>query len=203
MELKGEIFPLSRVIQGQKCKGRKIQKVQDLKPIVFVRFNTQQGKTKAVTLHALLDSGSFGCLVTEKFTRKLQVKCNAGDTIWTTTAGAMSTSSKCQVEFTIPELPDAGLFKWDMYVTKSLGAYGMILGRDLTTNLRIDIQFSTNSISWDGVEIPMKDCNAIFKETFYVGNTAAMEEVADRIGSISEAKYKRPISKIFATSQFT
>jgi hypothetical protein len=40
MELKGELFPLGRVIQGQKRMDRKIQKAQDLKPIVFVRFNT-------------------------------------------------------------------------------------------------------------------------------------------------------------------
>jgi hypothetical protein len=64
MELKGELFPLSKIVQGQKRKDRKIQKVQDLKPIAFVRFNTRQGKTKAVTLRALLDSGGSGSLVT-------------------------------------------------------------------------------------------------------------------------------------------
>jgi hypothetical protein len=33
MELKGELFPWSRVIQGQKHKDIKIQKVQDLSPL--------------------------------------------------------------------------------------------------------------------------------------------------------------------------
>jgi hypothetical protein len=59
------------------------------------------------------------------------------------------------------------------------------------TDLGIDIQFSTNSVSWDGVEIPMKDCDATFEESFYVGNTIAMEEAADRIQSILEAKYEK------------
>jgi len=77
-----------------------------------------------------------------------------------------------------------------MYATKSLGAYDMIIGRDLMSDLGIDIQFSATSVVWDGMEIPMKDRDATFEESFHVGDTVAMEEAADRIRDILEAKYE-------------
>jgi hypothetical protein len=77
-----------------------------------------------------------------------------------------------------------------MYVTKSFWAYDMIIGRDLMSDLGIDIHFSTTSVVWDGMEIPMKDRDATFEESFHVGDTVATEEAADRIRDILEAKYK-------------
>jgi hypothetical protein len=38
----------------------------DLRPIAFVRFNTRVGKSKPVTVKALLDSGASTSLITEK-----------------------------------------------------------------------------------------------------------------------------------------
>ena len=158
---------------------------------MFVRFNTRVGKSKPVTLRALLDSGGSGSLVTEKFTKKLRTKCTNDNTVWSTPGGTLNTNTKCTVEFSIPEMHDARLIKWDMYVTKNLGAYDMILGRDLMTDLGIDIHFSTNSVTWDGIEIPMKDRDATFEESFHIGDTAAVEEAATRIREILEAKYEK------------
>ena len=158
---------------------------------MFVRFNTRVGKSKPVTLRALLDSGGSGSLVTEKFTKKLRTKRTNDNTVWSTPGGTLNTNTKCTVKFSIPEMHDARLIKWDMYVTKNLGAYDMILGRDLMTDLGIDIHFSTNSVMWDGIEIPMKDRNATFKESFHIGNTVAIEEAATRVREILEAKYEK------------
>ena len=154
---------------------------------MFVRFNTRVGKSKPVTLRALLDSGGSGSLVTEKFTKKLRTKRTNSDTVWSTPGGTLSTNTKCSVEFSILELQDARLIKWDMYVTKNLGAYDMILGRDLMTDLGIDIHFSTNSV----IEISMKERDATFEESFHIGDTAAVEEAATRVREILEAKYKK------------
>jgi hypothetical protein len=128
MDQNGEMFPLSQVIHGRKRPARKRVKTEDLKPIVFVRLNTRHGKAKAVTLRALLDSGGSGSLVTEQFTKKLRTKVSSASTVWMTPGGALKTNTKCKVQFTIPELHDARLVEWDMYVTKSLGAYDMIIG---------------------------------------------------------------------------
>jgi hypothetical protein len=50
------------------------KKMEDLKPIVMVRLNSQMGKAKLITLKALLDSGDLGSLVCQKFVDKLRVK---------------------------------------------------------------------------------------------------------------------------------
>jgi hypothetical protein len=78
----------------------------------------------------------------------------------------------------------------NLYVTKDLGAYDMIIGRDMMSDLGIDIKFSNNSVTWNGVEVPMKDRDATFKESFHVGDITAMEEATEKGCTILEAKYE-------------
>jgi hypothetical protein len=185
----GDMFPIAGLIQGQKRPNRKRPKTEDLKPIVFVNFNTRQSKSRPVILQAVLDSGGSGSLVTEKFTRKLKRKAVKSDTVWSTPAGALNTGTKCKTTFNIPKLHDSIQIKWDLYVTKSLGAHDMIIGRDMMSDLGIDTRLSNNSVCWNKSEIPMKDRDATFEESFYTGDTAAMEEATDRVRIILEAKY--------------
>ena len=142
---------LARSIQSLKVPDtNKRQRVgiapSDLRPMAFVRLNTRLGKPKPVTIRALLDSGGSGSLVTERFTRKLKLKTVKSNTVWTTPARALNTGTKCKAIFNIPELHDSIQIKWDLYVTKSLGAYDMIIGRDMMSDLGIDIRFSSNSV---------------------------------------------------------
>ena len=66
----------------------------------------------------------------------------------------------------------------------------MIIGRDMMSDLGIDIKFSNNSVTWNGVEVPMKDRDATFEESFHLGDTTAMEEATERVRTILEAKYE-------------
>ena len=84
-----------------------------------------------MTIKALLDSGGSGTLITEKYAKKLRCKDVTSTTVWTTPGGAMQTNCKCQAQFTLPELHDNRLIAWDVHVTKNLGAYDMIIGRDI------------------------------------------------------------------------
>ena len=52
---------------------------------------------------------------------------------------------------------DDKLVKWDFHVTKTLGAYDMIIGRDLMEFLGINIRFSDRVIEWEGATMPFKD----------------------------------------------
>ena len=152
-------FALSKYIRSQ-TNTNKRQRVDDvrtdLRPIAFVRFNSRQGKPKPVTLRALLDSGGGGTLVTEEYAKKLRAKRSSTQQVWTTPSGSMTTSSKVRTQFTIPELHDNRVIEWDMHVTKSLGAYDIIIGRDLLQFLGIDVLFSSLTVEWDGATMPFK-----------------------------------------------
>ena len=101
----GELYPIQNLVRDHRKrrvtfdsdeKPTKKTKCGDLKPIVFVRFNTRMGKAKPVTIKALLDSGGSGSLVSEKYASKLRMKKQASKTIWTTPGSTMTTSVKCQ-----------------------------------------------------------------------------------------------------------
>jgi hypothetical protein len=75
-----------------------------------------------------------------------------------------------------------------LYVVPDMGAYDMIIGQDLPMNLGIDIQFSTNTVIWDTVEIPMKTRDAT-AESFHLSDPAIIQEATARVQGILEAKY--------------
>ena len=59
-----DLFSLVNLVRGQ--PPRKRRKTIDLKPIVYVRFNSRLGKAKPITLRCLLDTGASGSLVAQK-----------------------------------------------------------------------------------------------------------------------------------------
>ncbi len=189
-----EMFSISKLIHGQGSKPvLKRQKTKELKPIVFVRFNTRKaGTPKPVTLRALLDSGGSGSLVTAKFAKKLRLKKSGeAKTVWTTPAGALKTTVKCRAQFMLPELHDNRLIEWDLHVTKDLGTYDMIIGRDILQDLKIDIKFSTSTIEWDNSEIPLKDSDTQAKDGFFVQDPQSVDDATDRLKHILDAKYEK------------
>jgi hypothetical protein len=139
---------MRNIAQSQDKNKAKRQKVVDLKPIVAVRFNTKLGdKTKNVMLRCLLDSGASSSLVTEEYVKGMHARYSKGKhTTWISPAGEMTTTSVCQTRFAIPEFHRDRIIEWKLHVTKNLGAYDMILGRDVLSGLGIKFDFADNTI---------------------------------------------------------
>ena len=164
---------------------------EDLRPMAFVRLNTSLGKPSPTTVRALLDSGASESLVTAKHVKKLRVKdAKATTTVWTTPAGEMKTRSKVKAQFTMPELQEKRLVEWNFHVTEDMGAYDMIIGRDVLSFLGIDIKFSEQVVTWDHGEMPFKPKDATVQTQYHVAESMAVNEATDRIKSILDAKYE-------------
>ena len=88
-----ELCSIASLIHSQQPQ-RKRRKTEDIKPVVFVRFNTRShGKAKPTTLKALIDTGGSGSLVTTEYATKLKkLKDHTEQTVWTTPAGELKTS---------------------------------------------------------------------------------------------------------------
>ena len=172
-----DLFSIASLVRGQNPYKRR--KMTELKPIVFVRFNTRKGKPKPVTIRALLDSGGSGTLVTSKFAKKLRNPKKADKTVWSTPAGDMKTTLKCKAQFSIPELHDNRLIEWDVHVTETLAPYDMIIGRDVLSDLGIDLLFSNNTIEWDDSQIPFKDADATLNESYHVNDSNLLVQATE------------------------
>ena len=95
-----------------------------------------------------------------KHTNKLRVKeVNTKGTLWITPAGE-HIHSKTKAWFTIPELQYKKLVKWTFHVTKDMGAYDMIKGRD--------IQFSVQQVRWECTSMPFKPVDAVLHTDYHI-----------------------------------
>ena len=183
---------IANIVHGHKSKRQRTDVLdKDLRPITFVRFNTSQGKMKPVTIRALLDSGASETLVCSKHAKKLRLKTSSnGKTTWSTPGGTLSTSTTAKCQFTLPELHDDKLIEWKVHVTKDLGNYDMIIGRDILRFLEIDIQFSTQEVVWDHATLPFKHVDATPLDAYHVSEPEVITKATDRIKKILDAKYE-------------
>jgi hypothetical protein len=89
----------------------------------------------------------------------------------------------------MPELQDDKLIEWNMYVTKDLGNYDMIIGRDILQFLGINIQFSTQEVVWDYASMLFKDFDATALDSYHIEDPDGLLKDTDRLKKILDAKY--------------
>ena len=52
-----------------------------------------------------------------------------------------------------PELQHLEMIEWEFNVAETLGDYDMIIGRDMLSELGINLRFSDNVVEWNGQEL--------------------------------------------------
>ena len=69
-----------------------------------------------------------------------------------------------KVNFSLPEFSDKKVVTWKFKVFESttLG-YDMVIGRDIMSELGMDLSFNKKTMIWEGIEIPMRDFNKLRK----------------------------------------
>ena len=111
-------------------------------------------------LKALFDSGASATLVNQAAVKNLK-KTVTKRMLFSATAGNFSTHGKCQVKLKFPEINPTAKITKTVHITKTLGNYDLIIGRDLLHKLGVDISFSSKTMTWNDVTIDMKPptCN--------------------------------------------
>ena len=179
---------IHQILLGHRPINKRIRR-DKLVPMAFGVLRTSLGKPHPKTIKILMDSGSGGTLISETYVNKLRLKQDK-ITKWTTAAGTFDTTQKTQIQFVLPEFADDKLINTKVHVAKSLGNYDMIIGRDLLQELNIDILFSQDAISWEGVTVPMKSIDATLEDSFYINDSPAVDEATARMKQILDAKYE-------------
>ena len=94
-----------------------------------------------------------------------------------------------QSTFSLPEFFEDRLIEWNVHLTEKLGHYDMIIGRDLLTELGVDINFSTSTCSWDNSVIPMREPTVPIEQSFIVEESGPVKQATSRLKKILDAKY--------------
>eukprot|EP00957_Ditylum_brightwellii_P188994 14387554-Ditylum_brightwellii.AAC.1 len=85
---------------------------------------------------------------------------------------------------------------YKLHVVNSLGIYDMILGRDFSSSLGLILDHSTETITWDDADIPMKATSAQVSDSFHIKDPKGINNMVGRIAGdankmILQAKYKK------------
>jgi hypothetical protein len=143
---------------------------------------------------------SFSTLGHHKLTSQI---CNETVATWNTAAGQIKTSERCVVHFSLPEFSPTSTIAWDMHVrTLDNTQYDMIIGNDLLECLKIvDLKFSTSTINWDGIEIPMQSKDATLEE-YIINKSPSLHNASRQVKEILDAKYE-PVNLKVVTATCT
>ena len=73
----------------------------------------------------------------------------------------------------------------------NLGAYDMIIGRDVLSDLGVKFDFTEHTMEWDGATIAMRSSDVKRPQVFLLQEPDAVYEAAEWLKDILDAKYKK------------
>ena len=198
-----EIAIAKNTKNNHKSKKRKVTfKLPEPTPVTFanIRGGKKNRKNKYENLRVLLDSGCSHSLILSKFC-KIKNK-NKKVRKYSTGSGTLTTTHEAEVQFTLSEFSTSKIItsKFSTIEDDVVG-YDMVIGRDLMTTLNMDLLFSKKLVSWEGMEIPMRDFKSLSKHNYSRHELKAMvqtmqepkatKESTSRMVEILDAKYEK------------
>lgn len=193
-----DAYLLQKQLKRQSLSStNKKHKKQHLVPISFCRLHSPTGTDSFVDAKGLLDSGGSGCLIAKHLTQNLPVITPASAAQFLTAAGTYTSQGLVHLKFSMPELHHDRLIEWQFHVAENLGAYDLIIGRDLMQELPINLHFDSLEIEWDNARIPMRPIDATSQTSYHIQDPPAVADATERIKAILDAKYEKAnISKL-------
>ena len=162
----------------------------------------RKGTHDQAPVKVLLDSGTSSTIVSGRYCKKLKQKTQK-KTTWATKAGTFTTSSTAKIKLSLPELDSNKIVTWDCYVDDSTEKqrYDVIIGRDLLSVLKLNLDFDTMSISCEkgpymGCSTPMKPIDDVLKfsgvkEIMEILDVDPVHDATKRVARITKANYKK------------
>ena len=116
------------------------------------------GETPSKLTRVLIDTGCSRTLIKRGFipTEVQNLKCRLPSS-WSTNGGTFVTKYKVPLTLILPEFSSSMEVQWACAIDENQNStYDMIIGRDLQSALRMDISFSTGTLTWNEISIPMR-----------------------------------------------
>jgi hypothetical protein len=158
------------------------------------------GTGKPGIVRILLDTGASATIILKDAIRGLTGPAlKTTPTKWHTMGGEFVTKLQREIKFKLPEFSTSKIVRWvcheDAHTLRTNSQYDMIIGTDLLSELGVKINFNTQRIIWEGVEIPMKEkhiisdlqnATAIYYQSI---ETSVLKEAEARQKRILDADY--------------
>jgi len=143
--------------------SRKLRRVDDtsqfdLTTEVTALVKNVNGSTPSKLTRVLIDTGCSKTLIRKKnIPNELEGTKKSLPIMWNTNGGQFSTKYEIPLTLILPEFSSSMEVQWSCAIDENPDStYDMIIGRDLQSALGMDILFSTHSIIWNGITIPMR-----------------------------------------------
>lgn len=195
------VSAVRQVVRGQPYKKQRTE--EPMVPVTYAALHKERShEDKSKFIEALLDSGSTATIINKEFVKKLTLR-QSNSTEWNTAAGTFTTTHVCDMKLTLPEFSMTRTVHATVHVTDQVMTRDLIIGRELLNDLGIDIKFSTNTIQWGDLEIPMKPkdispmTHFAVEDSHYPRSTIldAKYEKADLVKIVEDTKGIKPIQK--------
>ena len=136
----------------------------------------------------MFDSGASETIIKSELIKNLKSQKTSSQQ-WNTAAGKVSTNKIAKLMFNLPEFYETKIVQCWAHVFENNINYDMIIGRDLMTELGININFANQTITWMDAEVPMRNPQITINE-FFIQETGIVEDAMTRVNKILDAKYE-------------